>query len=405
MNESPISHAPHTETTITILQLLLKIVERHKREYDTNQVRLFEKLIGFEQGKSPYHEFLNTWNKLTATLFSAPHWFSLLMDDMDNELSKCIHLFCNKKWLPNLSGQNDYLEWNKKTESIEYRNLKIIPLLQQMSEGELTDANAFLRLRQFYLFKDLLTVFFINPEYISLHNYIFSICAQQLKTWNFSYVSGYPYQGLDKIGIGGAKPTEERLRRYQIETYLSPDYEVLDIGSNNGFFSMEIAKKTKHVDAIEFNPYLNLIAERTRKELKINNVHFHQLDFCEYETHRVYQAIFSLANHCTIDGNLSINFEEYIAKCFNLLEVNGYLFFESHNVFGPGTGGVGDDGDMNAKFDVVEQYFEVIDFYMTQKFVPLIDIDKLFVILKRRPAYKPTARRTFDLERAKQVYH
>lgn len=65
----------------------------------------------------------------------------------------------------------------------------------------------------------------------------------------------------------------------------------------------------------------------------------------------------------------------------------------SHNVSGPGTGSVGDDGDMNAKFDVVEQYFEVVDFYMTRRFIPLIDIDKLFVILKRRSAHQPTARR------------
>ncbi|WP_413837144.1 hypothetical protein [Aeromonas rivipollensis] len=64
---------------------------------------------------------------------------------MDNELSKCIRLFCNKKWLPDLSAQDDYLAWNNKIESVEYRNLKVIPLLQQMAEGELTDANALLR--------------------------------------------------------------------------------------------------------------------------------------------------------------------------------------------------------------------------------------------------------------------
>lgn len=59
----------------------------------------------------------------------------------------------------------------------------------------------------------------------------------------------------------------------------------------------------------------------------------------------------------------------------------------------------------NAKFDVVEQYFEVVNLYMTRRFIPLIDIDKLFVILKRRSAHQATARRTFDLERAKQIYH
>ncbi|WP_320152359.1 class I SAM-dependent methyltransferase [uncultured Tolumonas sp.] len=389
---------------MNILQLLLKIAERHKREYDNNQICLIEKLRGVEQENISFNTFLDTWNKLTATLFSAPHWFSLLMDDVDNELSKKIHFFANKKWLPDLSSQNDYLEWQKKTENPEYRNKKVIPLLRQMADEELSRANAFTRLRQFYLFKDLLVAFFIHPEYIPLHNDIFSICTQQLKTWNFSYVSGYPYQGLSKIGISGAKPTEERLSRYRIEMYLSPDDEVLDIGSNSGFFSMEIAKQINHVDAIEFNPYLNLIAKRTQQELGIKNINFHQLDFCEYATHKKYQAIFSLANHCTIDGNLSINFEEYIAKCFNLLDIDGYLFFESHNVFGPGSGNVGDDGDLNEKFDVVEKYFEVVDYYMTKKFIPLVDIDKLFVILKRRLAHEPTACRTFDLERAKQIY-
>ncbi len=62
MNESPISHVPQAKTAMTILQLLLKIAERHKREYDKNQVQLLEKFIDFEQERSPYHEFLNTWD-------------------------------------------------------------------------------------------------------------------------------------------------------------------------------------------------------------------------------------------------------------------------------------------------------------------------------------------------------
>jgi 2-polyprenyl-3-methyl-5-hydroxy-6-metoxy-1,4-benzoquinol methylase len=402
MNSIPLSNSLQTKTTI--LQLLLKIAARHMREYDKNQIQLIKKLRDFEQNNIPDVYFFNIWNELTAKLFSAPHWFSLLMDEVDNELSTKIHLFANKKWLPDPSESSDYLEWRKKTDNIEFRNKSVMPLLQQMADEELTNTNALLRLRQFYLFKDLLIAFFICPQNISLLNDIFSICAQQLKTWNFSYVSGYPYQGLEKIGIAGAKPSEERLWRYQIDKYLTADHEVLDIGSNNGFLSMEIARQTKHVDAVEFNPYLNLIAERTRQALEIKNIHFHQLDFCEYETDKKYNAIFSLANHCTIDGNLSINFEEYVAKCFNLLSVDGYLFFESHNVFGPGSGGVGDDGDLNEKFDVIEQYFYVVNYHMTRKYIPLIDIDKLFVVLKRRSAYEPTARRTFELEQAKQVY-
>ncbi|MGN5151342.1 hypothetical protein ACTG23_16135 [Aeromonas enteropelogenes] len=270
--------------------------------------------------------------------------------------------------------------------------------------NEYNDSRALIKIRQLYFFKDWLVAWFVLPEYIDLQNEIFSICEQQLRNWNFSYVSGYPYQGLEKIGISGAKPTEERLKRYNITQYLSKNDAVLDIGSNCGFLSMEIARYTRKIDAIEFNPYLNMIAQKTSHRLGIENISLHQIGFAEFTTSKKYQSIFSLANHCTIDGNFSMNFEEYIAKCFHLLDTDGYLFFESHSVFAPGNGGVGDDGDLDEKFDIVERYFEVIEYFMTPTYIQYVDIDKLFVVLKRRECYDATAKRTLSLKYAKTIY-
>src|SRR5439155_7920490 len=99
------------------------------------------------------------------------------------------------------------------------------------------------------------------------------------------------------------------------------------------------------------------IANIATEYLGAANASFIPGDFVDFETSKRYDAVCSLANHCTIDGNLSIDFEQYIAKLFSLLKPGGLLFFESHNVFGSGAGGAGDDGDLDAKFDIAERYF------------------------------------------------
>jgi hypothetical protein len=59
---------------------------------------------------------------------------------------------------------------------------------------------------------------------------------------------------------------------------------------------------------------------------------------------------------------------------------------------------------MDAKFDIVERYFEVVRYRMTQRYVPAFDIDKLFVVLRRRRTYQAAAQRTFRLADARQRY-
>ena len=179
---------------------------------------------------------------------------------------------------------------------------------------------------------------------------------------------------------------------------------VLDIGSNNGFWALRLATKVGHVEGLEFNPYLVAIANIAQEHLGAANASFIVGDFADFETSARYDVVCSLANHCTIDGNLSMGFEQYIAKVFSLLKPGGILFFESHNVFGPGTGAPGDDGDLDAKFDIAERYFAVLKYKMTRAYVPAFDVDKLFVVMRRRDRYEADARRTLCLSEARQRY-
>jgi hypothetical protein len=102
---------------------------------------------------------------------------------------------------------------------------------------------------------------------------------------------------------------------------------------------------------------------------------------------------------------MTMPFIDYIAKIHALLRPGGTLLFESHNVFGPGTGGPGDDGDLDAKFDIAERFFEVVRHKMTRSFVPGgLDVDKLFVVLRRRDEIDEGTVRTFDLATARRSF-
>jgi hypothetical protein len=61
----------------------------------------------------------------------------------------------------------------------------------------------------------------------------------------------------------------------------------------------------------------------------------------------------------------------------------GLLIFESHNINGPGRGLPGDDGDIEDKIAYMQTRFEVLERYMVACWVPALDIDKLFLVLRK----------------------
>lgn len=155
---------------------------------------------------------------------------------------------------------------------------------------------------------------------------------------------------------------------------------------------------------VEINTHLKGIGEDTKQFLGIENVRFINADFSFFETKKKYDAVFSLSNHHTIDGNLNMGFLQYSEKIFDLLKPGGLLFFESHNVWGDGNLGPGDDSDLDKKFEICGQFFEIKKYKMVHAFYP-VDIDKLFVVFRRRKVQDPTFKTNFNLITARKTYN
>lgn len=237
-----------------------------------------------------------------------------------------------------------------------------------------------------------------HPKVVPLHERLNELRQKQMEEWgSIVYCDGYFYQGFDKIGISGIKPTEQRIRNYGIQNYFDAGKSVLDIGSNSGFLVCYLAEYFDEVEGIELNPYLVKMGEATKKFLGLENVKFIRENFIKHNFEKKYDIIFSLSNHHTVDGNLNINFERYIKKIYQTLEDNGILFFESHDIDGG-------DADLAEKFKIASKYFELINHKMVEAFYD-VDIDKLFAIFRRKNEKSEIESLDFSLEKARRKYH
>lgn len=138
------------------------------------------------------------------------------------------------------------------------------------------------------------------------------------------------YQSFPMLDIKGQRPTDIRIKEYGINDYLTKDKDVLDIGCNCGFLDMTIAESVKSVTGIEYNKYLVKIANKASKYLNIENVKFIATDYNKWEKKEqsTYDMIFSFAVHYW----LKVNPKSYSKRLYELLNPNGYLFFESQNI-------------------------------------------------------------------------
>ena len=138
-----------------------------------------------------------------------------------------------------------------------------------------------------------------NPILTDLHHELNELRDAQNKKWkSHVYCDGYFYQGFQKIGISGIKPTERRMENYSINQYFDKTKSCLDIGSNAGFLSCHLAESVKLVDAIELNPFLLKMGEAVKSFLELQNVNFIHGDFISYEFQKKYDLIFSLSVCC-----------------------------------------------------------------------------------------------------------
>lgn len=189
-----------------ILPYLYLLADRYHRDYDLNQTNLTDYFTKMDTTEGA-EEIQLKWDKMTHFIFSQPHWLSLLMPELNNELVKRSKLVNCQNWLPQSQRSNSNIEiWRNQLLDPSYRNTQLIQLIVNMATGNLAQGDLMKNMRQFYLLKDLMYAFFVDSTFLTLLNDIINACEQQLRQWNFSYVSGYPYQGLELIGVSGAKP-------------------------------------------------------------------------------------------------------------------------------------------------------------------------------------------------------
>lgn len=72
----------------------------------------------------------------------------------------------------------------------------------------------------------------MRPRLIALHRRLQARLEEQKMNWQNEYTDGYFYQGYERIGISGGKPTEQRLRNYSIYDLLNENHSILDKGMN-----------------------------------------------------------------------------------------------------------------------------------------------------------------------------
>jgi hypothetical protein len=212
-----------------------------------------------------------------------------------------------------------------------------------------------------------------------LHTKLYSHLDEQSEKWNsliYAKEKGF-YQGFESIEIDGWRPSEKRLKNFDIFQYLDSTKTSLDIGSNCGFFSICVSKFVKHIDGVEINPYLVSISNDTSKFLETQNTTFYNTSFENFDSKKKYELIFSLGNDETIDGNTKFQFSEYVAKIYDLLTSGGMLFFETQAIdsFEPFR--------FEPKRKILENFFSLLEEKKVFSEYPVNVPERTFLVLKK----------------------
>ena len=394
---------------LDVLQaIVVRIPQRANTEYHADILAKLNAWRVAENDRSAA-AFVDTWNELKSTLLSTPQFFYFIFRNLAENESGLLDLIKRQYFERGFANDNGFYQtdvgWIATQADDENPGSMMSQILNFLANEDYNKGKAYGFFSIYFTFIDLLHSHFVCPDVKPVQTAIYELLFLQSLNWSKAYCEGNAYQGSSRLGISGGKPNEIRMKQYEIDSLLDKSQSVLDIGSNMGFMALYLAERCKRVDALEYNPYLCQIGQTAADALAIDNVSFLCGDFFVFRPRRTYDVVVSLASHSTLDDRMRMRFEDYIRKVYSILPPGGYFLFESHNVFGPGKGLPADDGDLDAKFDVAEQYFDVVKHRMTKSYIPDQDVDKLFIVMKRKNRVDPQAKRTITRELAIKKYH
>lgn len=156
---------------------------------------------------------------------------------------------------------------------------------------------------------------------------IHSIFSQNNQQFGSKYAF---YQGHEAWGLPGQRPTLERIKEYSLEKWIQPHHDILDIGCNIGCFGIEVSKISAQYTGFDINPDLIEIANTLALNKEIKNCNFLTTDFHSFikNNDKKYDFIFSFAVH----GWIGLPMKGYVEILQNLLNPNGFVLIESHDV-------------------------------------------------------------------------
>lgn len=114
-----------------------------------------------------------------------------------------------------------------------------------------------------------------------------------------------------------------RIENLNLKRFAGQDKTLLDLGSNEGEFGVELSKDFKHITAVEPEVEAPILSE---------NITWVAKGFKEFitESNNTYDVVFSFAVTRLIWRNDNFNEHQIPKEYYNLVKPNGILVYETH---------------------------------------------------------------------------
>ena len=139
------------------------------------------------------------------------------------------------------------------------------------------------------------------------------------------------YQAFGKIELKGQRPVEERFAIYKLNSILTLESTVLDIGSNIGCMALYVSEFVKEVHGVESYKSHVTISNLIRDFLYIGNCKFYHQDILKFKNAIQYDVLLSLAAH----PKSMKKFQQFVNLVYRpMLKIHGHLLIESRDFKG-----------------------------------------------------------------------